>query len=95
MPEIDRYGSTLLIFDRAANAIKKIVFSWDGYATIYGKEVKSITLPEDIKIKPDPSRSEVNRQQLAKNLCEQLQHEKQMMADSSQKTTDFIVKEVQ
>ena len=96
MPSIDIYDRTLYIFDRAANTIKQIIFKWDGrtYRTS-GTETKSITLPEEIQIKPDPSSSEANRQQLAQNICQQFQQDKQMSADSSQKITDFIVKEVQ
>ena len=97
MPEIHLNGNTLYIYDRAENSIKAVIFRWDGYPLFRtsGKVVNSITLPEEIQIKPDPSSNESNRQKLAQNICQQLQHDKQMMADSRQKITDFVAKEVQ
>ena len=96
MPEINLYNTTLFIFERAANSIKAIIFNWnDSYFGTSGKEVKMVTLPEKIKIKPDPSRNESNRKLLAQNICQKLQNDKQMVDDSSQKITDQIVKEVQ
>ena len=60
VPEMDLYETRLCIYDRAANSIKQIVFSWDGLRTS-GTVVKSITLPEEIRVKLDPSSSESNR----------------------------------
>ena len=84
IPGIDLYNETLYIYDRAANTIKKIIFNWDGYICRTSvKDVKSITLPKEIQIKPDPTSNESNRQRLAQNICQQLQQEKQIMDDSS------------
>ena len=94
VPEIDLYARALYIYDRAANTIKQIAFSWNGSRTTKN-EVKSITLPVEIQMKPDPSSKESDRQQLAKNICQKLQHDKQLMADYSQKFTEFVSKEVQ
>ena len=81
IPVFNINSNSLWIFDRATNQLEIICFEYVDSLTTTTKI--RVELPQEIKVKQDPSSNETYRQQLATNLIQHFQEEKAASLDQA------------